>query len=216
MDCVPLKSADVGGQLAYDRTLRTQRRKESTLLFVAWRGELVFDAANPSVFARYAGAAPAAAPRSAAARVDGSAMDGLGLLPSPRACSPASSPEPARHCRSGRGGWRSTSVEGAAWHVHQPATPQLQHQSRPSPATVSLGRRNMDELIGRARSPAAAAMLRAASTPLRRALSPHPARPPSEVVAAAMGQVSMPSLCYRGISFSSIEELRAHFKQEHG
>ena len=70
MDCVPLKSADAGGQLAYDRTLRTQRRKESTLLFVAWRGELVFDAANPSVFARYAGAAPAAASGPAAARVD--------------------------------------------------------------------------------------------------------------------------------------------------
>jgi hypothetical protein len=60
MDCMPLKNVDAGGQLAYDRNVRSQRRRESKMLFVAFRGNLVFDAANPEVFVKYASTSPVA------------------------------------------------------------------------------------------------------------------------------------------------------------
>jgi hypothetical protein len=64
----------------YDRTVRTQVRAEWKLHFIEWGGRLVFDAANPTVFAGYceimriaavaAAAAAAAAGASAGAAAD--------------------------------------------------------------------------------------------------------------------------------------------------
>ena len=52
-----LERVAAGGKLSYDPNLRTQRRGKSALLFVEYRGELVYDAYNPSVFQIWAEAA---------------------------------------------------------------------------------------------------------------------------------------------------------------
>ena len=53
MSSVPLEQIKAGGKLSYDKKLRTQRRSKSSLLFIAFENELVFDAFNPSVFVRW-------------------------------------------------------------------------------------------------------------------------------------------------------------------
>ena len=50
---MPLEQIKAGGKLSYDKKLRTQRRQKSSLLFVAFENELVFDAFNPTVFVRW-------------------------------------------------------------------------------------------------------------------------------------------------------------------
>jgi hypothetical protein len=49
----PLRQVDAGGAMVYDPTIRSHVRSESRLRFVVWMDRLVFDFANPSVFAEY-------------------------------------------------------------------------------------------------------------------------------------------------------------------
>lgn len=63
---MPLRACDAGGVSVYDRTIRTQVRTESPLRFIEWGSLLVFDYANPSVFAAYCEAARASAAAAAA------------------------------------------------------------------------------------------------------------------------------------------------------
>ena len=49
-----LEMVAAGGKLSYDKNLRTQRREKNTLLFVEYKGELVYDAENPVVFQSWA------------------------------------------------------------------------------------------------------------------------------------------------------------------
>jgi hypothetical protein len=51
---VPLRAAETGGQLRYDKTIRTHVREDNNLFFIALGSFLVFDFFNPSVFAGYA------------------------------------------------------------------------------------------------------------------------------------------------------------------
>lgn len=66
---MPLRAVDPGGGFAYDRTVRTHVRAEWKLHFIEWGGRLVFDAANPSVFAGYCEIMRVAAVAAAAAAV---------------------------------------------------------------------------------------------------------------------------------------------------
>lgn len=199
MVCLPLEAVDAGGQLAYDRNLRTQRRKESLLMFVALRGELVFDKANPDVFAKYAGVRPAE-PGVAGMRAE---------LPTSRfrARSPTAMLQHLSGCRT-------VSAERSG--PLRPRGPLAGSSPRraPSPWLVNLGRRNVDWLVQRPLSPAACT--RANSVPLRRAQSPSTSV--SAEAAAAMWHVSEPTLCCRrcgNVTFGSVEALRAHFKEMH-
>jgi hypothetical protein len=67
---MPLRSVNAGGVFIYDRTIRTQVRTESPLRFIVWDTRLVFDAANPSVFANYVEASQAAAAAASAKEKD--------------------------------------------------------------------------------------------------------------------------------------------------
>lgn len=54
LEPVQLRSvSQIGGNLAYDRNVRTQVRQTSTLRFVQWGKRCVYDWQNPSVFAEY-------------------------------------------------------------------------------------------------------------------------------------------------------------------
>lgn len=66
---LPLRAAEPGGALVFDRTMRGPVRQENRLYFVALADTLVFDVAHPEVFAGYADRHAAAA----AAAGDGSA-----------------------------------------------------------------------------------------------------------------------------------------------
>ena len=205
MECMPLRSVVAGGDLAYDRIIRTQVRKESPLLFVAMRGELVFDAANPQVFARYAGAAdvlPKAGGGDAAGDAAGAVAPALA-----RASTPVRSRR--RPCSAGRGLRRALSPGRAAPSAQLAAMEQLD----------DLGRG-----VARAASPAAA--LRAASAPVAhcRAVlqSGHAGaadslREMEKAAAESQVRVSLPSLgCRRcGVEFGTVAELRQHHKEAH-
>ncbi len=66
MTTLPLRAADPGASLVYSRTHRNVVREPPRILFISWGGALVFDAACPAVFARYAAEAEAAAADAAA------------------------------------------------------------------------------------------------------------------------------------------------------
>ena len=66
---MPLREADPGGGFAYDRTVRTAVRAPWKLFFIALGDRLVFDSANPPVFAAYCDGAKATAMASTAATV---------------------------------------------------------------------------------------------------------------------------------------------------
>mmetsp|Transcript_8162 Transcript_8162/g.17037 ORF Transcript_8162/g.17037 Transcript_8162/m.17037 type:complete len:185 (-) Transcript_8162:14-568(-) len=53
LSCMDLVDVDPGGQLVYDKNLRTQRRAKSRLLFVELEGELVFDFEDPNLFREF-------------------------------------------------------------------------------------------------------------------------------------------------------------------
>ena len=220
MDCVLLKTVDAGGQLEYDRSIRTQRRQESPLLFIAFRGELVYDKFNPEVFASYAAKAQALAPLTSEAGGD---RRHLGQSPA----------------RSRRllGGHRASSVDrrpALCNAVLRGATPdrgnsngnrgRIQPSRAPSPAMVALGMRNIDQLEKEGQQQRAASPLpsasRPASAPLRRSQSPFGSNTESvdpAAVAAAMWHVSKPSLSCRrcGVDFATVDALRIHFRDEH-
>ena len=219
MDCAPLKTVDAGGQLEYDRSIRTQRRQESPLLFIAFRGELVYDKFNPEVFASYAAKAQSLAPLASEA---GGSRRHLGQSPA----------------RSRRllGRARASSVDrrpALCKAVLRGATPRgnsngnrglIQPPRAPSPAMVALGMRNIDQLEREGQQQRAASPLpsasRPASAPLRRSQSPFASNTESvdhAAVAAAMWHVSKPSLSCRrcGVDFATVDALRIHFRQEH-
>jgi len=70
---VPLRAADPGASLVYSSRHRNVVREPPRILFVAWGRSLVFDAACPAVFARYAAEAEAAAADAARAVADAAA-----------------------------------------------------------------------------------------------------------------------------------------------
>ena len=88
---VPLRTVEAGAKLVYSKLLRTTVRTETPLRFVEWQGRLVFDLANPSVFASYcesaivsgAAAAAAAAVAAAAAAAAGGGAGGAAALSAP-------------------------------------------------------------------------------------------------------------------------------------
>ena len=53
MVLMDLHEVDAGGKLAYDKTVRTQRRTKSLLCFVELEEECVFDFENPTVFSEF-------------------------------------------------------------------------------------------------------------------------------------------------------------------
>lgn len=54
LECRFLRDCDPGGELVYDRTLRTHVRMPHTLLFIQSGEQLVYDFEHPHVFASYA------------------------------------------------------------------------------------------------------------------------------------------------------------------
>jgi hypothetical protein len=50
---LPLRTCDAGGKMVYDRTVRRAVRQPQVLMFIEWEGQLVFDFANPKVYAKY-------------------------------------------------------------------------------------------------------------------------------------------------------------------
>ena len=90
---MPLRSVNAGGVFIYDRTIRTQVRTESPLRFIVWDSRLVFDAANPSVFAHYVEASQAAAAAASAKEKDNKDFSELtlGLKQPPAATADAAS-----------------------------------------------------------------------------------------------------------------------------
>ncbi|GAX80028.1 hypothetical protein CEUSTIGMA_g7467.t1 [Chlamydomonas eustigma] len=53
MQPLPLRTCDAGGKMVYDRTVRRAVRQPQILMFIEWEGHLVFDFANPRVYAKY-------------------------------------------------------------------------------------------------------------------------------------------------------------------
>lgn len=220
MDCVPLKTVDAGGQLEYDRNLRTQRRKKSPLLFIAFRGELVFDKFNPEVFARYAAKAQALAPLASEVSGDRrqfaqSPARSRRLIGARRASSVGRRPG---LCMAVQPGQRGATPDRGGIRGHS------QPPRAPSPAMVALGMRNIGQLERegqhhRAASPLPSAS-RPASAPLRRAQSPLASNTEAidpAAVAAAMWHVSKPTMSCRrcGVDFATVDSLREHFRQKH-
>ena len=174
---------------------------------MALRGELVFDAANPEVFAKYAGAMVA--------------EPGVAGMPAelPRSRTPLRRLRGERATSAGRvQQWGATERVGARGTTRAVSPFGM----------VGLGRRNLDVLAQRAASPVATGalhrQLRATSAPMQRAQSPgviatlraqSPGAGASDAVAAAMCHVSMPSLSCRrcdGLVFTTVDLLRAHIK----
>ena len=75
LKCVLLRAVNAGGVFVYDRTIRTQVRTDSPLRFISWGTRLVFDAANPTVFASYVEGEKAAGAAAAAREKEGKEMD---------------------------------------------------------------------------------------------------------------------------------------------
>ncbi|KAJ3372587.1 transcription initiation factor IIB [Kappamyces sp. JEL0680] len=97
MKQIPLRLLNANDRLVYDKRIRTKVRLPSPLLFISYEGRLIFDYANPKVFAEYIAAEHAKQDQAECARQD---QADLATSPVPvgreiaRAEPPSSPPEP--------------------------------------------------------------------------------------------------------------------------